>query len=565
MKLNLKLWSLAVAVSVWSTADAMAQAKMVFVNGAWKPAYRENEVIVKYKEAKTRTLRDMTSLYSRLDVVKVRRYTGNFKNFEQLTFKNAHLSVEQAVEDLRKDPTVEYAQPNFMIYAFANTKKEVAPKGEPCVMPGIPYPPGCEDGGAQPGQPAPGNPGDGGGFPGMPGNPGDGGGDNGGFPGMPGNPGDGGGAPGGGGDGGSVPCIIPGIPYPPGCVDNGGGGGGGNPGGGTPESRPAVAPMPAEVVPAVADPDQAKAWGVNKVNAAGAWKKSRGSKDIIVAVIDTGIDYNHPDLAFNIWRNPNHSMFNHGVDASGDGISGDLVGWDFVHNDNLPFDDNEHGTHCAGVIGAVGGDGKGISGVNQRVSIMAVKFLSGEGSGDTASAIKAIDYAVSRGAKVLSNSWGGPAEGNDSDNALKEAIVRAGNAGVLFVAAAGNDGTNNDSKPTFPAAYNLDNMVTVAATTENDGMAFFSNTGSKSVHVGAPGTNVYSTIPGGKYAQLSGTSMACPHVAGEAALIWAAYPNATYREIKQRIMKFGDSLSALNGKTITGKRINVSAAIEGSL
>jgi subtilisin family serine protease len=161
---------------------------------------------------------------------------------------------------------------------------------------------------------------------------------------------------------------------------------------------------------------------------------------------------------------------------------------------------------------------------------------------------------------VLSNSWGG--KGDDgTGGALKDAIARAGAAGVLVVAAAGNDGTNNDSEPFFPASYNLENMVNVAATNETDGLAFFSNTGARSVHVGAPGTNIYSTVPGSKYAKLSGTSMACPHVAGEAALIWAQYPSASYKEIKSRIMNSGDALSALDGKTITGKRINVEKAL----
>jgi subtilisin family serine protease len=200
--------------------------------------------------------------------------------------------------------------------------------------------------------------------------------------------------------------------------------------------------------------------------------------------------------------------------------------------------------------------------VNQRVSIMAVKFLSGEGSGTTADAIKGIDYAISRGAKVLSNSWGG--KGDDGNAALSDAIKRAQDKGVLFVAAAGNDGTNNDSDPTFPASFNLDNMITVAATSETDGLAYFSNTGSKSVHVGAPGTNVYSTIPGNKYAKLSGTSMACPHVAGAAALVWSHFPNADYKEIKRRLMDSGDALGALSGKTVTGKRINVYKALGGS-
>lgn len=303
-----------------------------------------------------------------------------------------------------------------------------------------------------------------------------------------------------------------------------------------------------------------------KVSADKAWAKSKGDKSVIVAVIDTGVDYNHPDLAFNIWRNPNAKrVAETGIDPSGSDVSGDVVGWDFVHNDNLPFDDNMHGTHCAGTIGAVGNDGVGISGVAQRASIMALKFITGQGSGTTADAIKSIDYAVSRGAKILSNSWGGRGGDGAEDQALKDSIIRAMDKGVLFVAAAGNDGTDNDKDPVLPAAYNLPNMLTVAATSENDGMAYFSNYGLNSVHVGAPGVNVYSTVPGGKYSKLSGTSMACPHVAGAAAVVWAAYPNATYKEIKERIMRFGDENRALSGKTITGKRINVQKAVESSL
>jgi subtilisin family serine protease len=493
---------------------------MVTVNNQLQPAYKEGEVIVKYRDSAIRSFRETAAAYKRLDVVDVKHFSGHFKSFEHLTFNTAHLTVEQVVADLQRDPAVEYAQPNYMVYATAAQLEKPKTLAEPCMIPGVPYPPGCEGGGD-------------GGTPGMP---------------PPGQPGE------------KQPCIIPGVPYPPGCEDSGSNPGQpgqpgqpGNPGG----SRPAIPALPSEPSPA-SDPDISKAWGVLKVSADKAWAKQKGSKNILVAVIDTGIDYTHQDLAYNIWRKP-AGFAATGVDALGDSITGDVVGWDFVHNDNLPFDDNQHGTHCAGVIGATGNDGKGISGVNQRVSIMAVKFLSASGSGDTASAIKSIDYAVSRGAKVLSNSWGG--KGDDSNGALKDAVVRAGQAGVLFVAAAGNDSTNNDTTEVFPASYNTENMVAVAATSETDGMAFFSNYGAKSVHVGAPGTNVYSTVPGNKYAKLSGTSMACPHVAGEAALIWSQYPNADYKEIKRRIMESGDPISALNGKTITGKRINVERAL----
>ena len=471
-------------------ASAKAAVPTVTINGEERPAYREGEVIVKYKDGAIRTRNMMESLYTRLSVVGVKRYAGHLKSFEHLKFNSASLSVEAAVADLQRDPTVEYAQPNYMIYAMPAKLEKPKTLGEP--------------------------------------------------------------------------CLIPGIPFPPGCDDSGGGGGGNPPppGGG---QRPAIQPAPAEVNPPVADPDLAKAWGITKVAADKAWATQKGSKNVIVAVIDTGIDYNHPDLAFNMWRNPAATQIARtGIDASGSNISGDIVGWDFIHNDNLPYDDNQHGTHCAGVIGAVGGDGKGIAGVNHRVSLMAIKFLSGQGSGDTAGAIGGIDYAVSRGAKVLSNSWGG--KGDDGSNgALKEAVERTAKAGVLFVAAAGNDGTDNDRDPVFPASYNIENMVTVAATTEQDGIAFFSNKGVKSVHVGAPGTNVYSTTPNNSYAKLSGTSMACPHVAGAAALLWAQYPNESYAQIKKRLLDNGDAINALNGKTVTGKRINVSKSLEAKL
>jgi subtilisin family serine protease len=333
-----------------------------------------------------------------------------------------------------------------------------------------------------------------------------------------------------------TPCVFPGIDYPPGCGNSSG-------------PKPALQPAPADVNPPVADPDLSKAYGLGKIAATTAWNTFRGSKNFVVAVIDTGVDYNHKDLSFNMWRNP----------APTD--KHDVVGFDFVHNDGLPYDDNKHGTHTSGTVGAVGGNGVGVSGVNQRVSIMALKFLSGQGSGTTADAIRAIDYAVSHGAKVLSNSWGGKAD-NDN-NALSDAIERARAKDVLFIAAAGNDSGDNDNpnQADYPAAFKNDNIIAVAATDSNDGLAKFSNVGAKSVHVGAPGVNVYSTIPGDKYAMLSGTSMACPHVAGAAALIWAKNPSWNYRQVKQALMATSDAVPSLKGKTITGGRINVLKAM----
>jgi subtilisin family serine protease len=342
-------------------------------------------------------------------------------------------------------------------------------------------------------------------------------------------------------------CWFPGVPFPPGCGDDSPGGGGGDDGG-TGGSKPDLKAPPAEVSPPVADPNISKAYGLEKISAPAAWKIHRGDKNFIVADIDTGIDYNHEDLAFNLWRNPNPSDKN------------DVVGFDFVHNDGLPFDDNEHGTHTAGTIAAVGENGIGISGVIQRVSLMSLKFLSGKGEGTTADAIRAIDYAVEHGAKILSNSWGGP---EDAENqALKDAVERARLKDVLFVAAAGNESVDNDKTPSYPAAFDNDNMISVAATDQSDGMAYFSNYGLKTTHLGAPGANIYSTVPGNKYRSLSGTSMACPHVAGAAALVWSMHPDWKYTQVKQALMQTVDPLPALQGKTVTGGRINVLKALQ---
>jgi subtilisin family serine protease len=334
-----------------------------------------------------------------------------------------------------------------------------------------------------------------------------------------------------------MPCIFPGIDYPAGCASSNHG------------KKPALNPAPAEVKPPVADPDLAQAYGLSKINATTAWRTFPGSKNFIVAVIDTGADYNHKDLSFNMWRNPRPTD------------KQDIVGYDFVHNDGLPYDDNRHGTHTAGTIGAVGGNGIGVSGVAQRVSIMALKFLSGEGSGTTADAVRAIDYAVAHGAKVLSNSWGG--KGDQGNKALSDAIERARTKDVLFIAAAGNDSGNNDDpkQADYPAALKNDNIISVAATDSNDTLAKFSNFGAKTVHVAAPGVNVYSTIPGDRYAMLSGTSMACPHVAGAAALIWAKNPTWNYQKVKAALLSTVDPIPGLKGKIVTGGRINVLKAM----
>ena len=301
------------------------------------------------------------------------------------------------------------------------------------------------------------------------------------------------------------------------------------------------------------------------IHAAQAWNTTTGSPAVTVAVIDTGVDYTHPDLSSNIWTNPGESCpgcSTDGIDNDHNGYVDDWHGWDFVGNDNNPMDDHGHGTHVAGTIGASGNNGLGITGVNWNVRIMPVKFLNAQGSGTTADAVSAVLYAAQNGADVMNNSWAG----GDYSQALADAITFAGQHNSLFVAAAGNDGTNNDTTPTYPASYNLPNVVSVAATDNTDGLAYFSNTGRQSVDLGAPGVNIYSTWPGGGYQWLSGTSMATPHVAGAAALLKAEFPSATAVGLKALLLNTVDPKPSLANTTASGGRLDVgtAAACNGS-
>jgi len=302
------------------------------------------------------------------------------------------------------------------------------------------------------------------------------------------------------------------------------------------------------------------------INATNAWSITTGSRDVVVAVIDTGIDYNHPDIAPNYWTNPGETGLDasgldkstNGIDDDSNGFIDDFRGWDFVNNNNDPMDDHNHGTHCAGTIGANGNDGIGVVGVNWNVSMVGVKFLSGSGSGTLADAVKAIEYTTSLGVTMTSNSWGG---GGYSDT-MHAAINAANDAGILFIAAAGNSSSNNDLNPHYPSSYESENVIAVAATDHVDGMAGFSSYGLNSVHVGAPGKDILSTIADNNYASYSGTSMATPHVAGVAALIKAAYPESTAAQIKARILNTVDVVPSLEGKTVTGGRVNAFNALE---
>lgn len=287
-----------------------------------------------------------------------------------------------------------------------------------------------------------------------------------------------------------------------------------------------------------------------------AWEVGTGSHDVLVGVIDTGVDYNHTDLAANTWTNPGEIPGN-GIDDDGNGFIDDIKGWDFYNDDSDPLDDHGHGTHCSGTIGAVGNNGIGVAGVNWSVSIAGIKFLSAGGSGSTSDAIDGINYGITIGCKVLSNSWGG----GGYSAALEEAIQDAYDAGILFVAAAGNSSANTDISPHYPSSYDVGNIVAVAATDHNDNLSSFSNYGALTVDIGAPGSDIYSTLTGNSYGYLSGTSMATPHVAGVAALIWSLYPGMTVDLVKTRLMDMADPIPALTGKCVSGARLNAFMSI----
>jgi subtilisin family serine protease len=290
------------------------------------------------------------------------------------------------------------------------------------------------------------------------------------------------------------------------------------------------------------------------IGAEGAWDVTTGG-DVTVAVVDTGIDYRHADLRNNMWVNPADPP--NGVDDDGNGFIDDVHGIDLANSDGDPTDDSSHGTHVAGIIGAEGNNAIGTVGVNWRVRLMALKFLDRDGAGNTADAAQAIDYAVSHGARVINASWGGPAY----SLALYRAIQAAAVQGAVVVAAAGNEGDNSDASPEYPAAYDLPNIVSVAASDSSDQLADFSNYGRRTVDLAAPGDEIYSTVPSSfaasGYAAYSGTSMAAPFVAGAAALYLSREPNAIFPQIRDALFQSVDPRPSLTGTTVTGGRLNV--------
>jgi thermitase len=319
------------------------------------------------------------------------------------------------------------------------------------------------------------------------------------------------------------------------------------------------------------DPQFADQWALHNIGQNGgkeradidaikAWQTTKGSADVVVAVLDSGVDFTHVDLRENMWFRPES------VPAYTDdelGSFNDLNGFNGTDKISDPMDDNGHGTHCAGIIGAEGDNGIGVTGVNWKVKIMPLKFLGRGGFGTTDDAIEAINYAIDRknhgvNVRIISASWGS----TSYSRALEDTIRAAGDAGILFVAAAGNDGSNNDSWPHYPSNYDLPNVISVAALDRSDSLASFSNFGVKTVQVAAPGKEILSTWLNDSYREASGTSMATPYISGVAALIVAHEPKITVAKLRERLLKAVDKIDSLTGKIASGGRINAAKALQ---
>ncbi|NCN95116.1 MAG: S8 family serine peptidase [Bdellovibrionales bacterium] len=377
---------------------------------------------------------------------------------------------------------------------------------------------------------------------------------------------------------------------------------GGLPGGTVPPDNPAIPTTGS----GGSGPDThfSSQWGMNQLGVKEAWASNgKGSDNVVVAVIDTGVDYTHEDLVDNMWRNPGETgrdangadKSSNGIDDDGNGFVDDVVGWDFASNDNKPYDfttsvwdmlfgggNPGHGTHCAGNVAARADNGKGVVGVAPNVKIMAIRFLTEKGQGTIADAVESVKYGVDNGANVLSNSWG--SEGDDPNDpateALKDAIRYAESQNVIFIAAAGNGhqgvgyDNDNDSRPAYPASYDMDVIVSVAAIDESGNLGSFSNWGARGVDLGAPGVKVFSTMVDNKYsdtvidipgmitATWDGTSMATPHVAGAAALYLSKHPGASFRDVKSALLGSVKRTSQLGSKTVSGGQLDVRALMQ---
>jgi thermitase len=311
--------------------------------------------------------------------------------------------------------------------------------------------------------------------------------------------------------------------------------------------RATAAIVPAKALPALSF--KARNWGLTSASAVDAWKIESGSRNIVVAVIDTGVDFTHQALSPNQWRDPSSPQKT-------------VFGWNFVTNQPNPLDDHGHGTHVAGILGAVTQPQSGVSGVAPKVSIMALKYYSESNSGavNLANTVKAIHYAVDHGAKIINYSGGGPEFSEQEYLAIRRAEAK----GVLFVAAAGNERQDTDKVQNYyyPSAYRLSNIISVAAINPENHLLSSSNWGKKKVDVAAPGESILSTLPGGRYGTMSGTSQATAFVSGLAALLLSKNPKLKPEELKAIIMKSVDRIPKLENRVATGGRINALAALK---
>lgn len=309
----------------------------------------------------------------------------------------------------------------------------------------------------------------------------------------------------------------------------------------------------------VRDPRFDEQWALDNISATQAWATTKGSGEIVVAVLDSGVEYTHADLINNMWTRPANLKPYQDRDL---GTVDDVHGYDTVKNDGDPMDDNGHGTNCAGIIGAECGNNFGICGVNWKTQIMPLKFMNAGGFGSVAGAVEAINYAIERkragvNIRVINASWGL----TQHSRALEDVISKAYEAGILFVAASGSTEINTDTSPHYPASYNSGNVISVAALDRSDALASFSNYGVKSVHIAAPGKDILTTGLGNDYQQESGTSMAAPIVTGVAALALSAHPNLSVDQLRSLLLESVDKLPGLRGKVSTDGRINAARAV----
>ena len=295
-------------------------------------------------------------------------------------------------------------------------------------------------------------------------------------------------------------------------------------------------------------------YGLKSVSAPSMWDIGIDCSGVTVAIIDSGALLDHTDLAANLWDNPNESIDS--KDNDGNGYKDDYCGWDFVESDNYPYDTHGHGTHVAGIVSAVTGNSKGVASIARKTKIMVLRVTDGS-TGTTDMLYKAIVYARGKGADIVNMSL----TSKSNDTTIKTAIR---NTSALFVCAAGNESTNNDSTPYYPASYTYSNILSVASTDSSDNLSTFSNYGATSVDLAAPGTSIYSTYLSGGYAYMSGTSMACPMVSSAAAVVKAAYPSYTPAQVANKLISSVDKLSSLSGKVKSGGRLNIYEAVKPS-